>query len=49
MEAAYGQFSSSLPIPAAKLIEVNVPSSSPMTVAAVDLLKFGYIEGEFYA
>ena len=38
-----------LPIPAAKLTEINVPGTSPMVAAAVDLAAAGYTEREFYA
>ncbi len=36
-------------VPAAKLTEVNVPGTTPMSAAAVDLAKAGYTEREFYA
>ncbi|WP_326758988.1 alpha/beta hydrolase domain-containing protein [Streptomyces phaeochromogenes] len=39
----------SLPVSAAKLTEVRVPGTKPMSAAAVDLAKAGYTEREFYA
>jgi hypothetical protein len=38
-----------LPVPAAKLTEINVPVTAPMTAAAIDLAAAGYTEREFYA
>lgn len=38
-----------LPVREAKLTEVNVPNTTPMTAAAVDLAAAGYTEREFYA
>ena len=38
-----------LPVPAAKLTQVNVPGTTPLGAAAVDLKAAGYTEREFYA
>ncbi len=38
-----------LSIPSAKLTEVNVPGTTPMGAAAIDLTAGGYTEREFYA
>ena len=38
-----------LPVPAAKLTQVNVPGTTPLGAAAVDLKATGYTEREFYA
>ncbi|WP_298609031.1 alpha/beta hydrolase domain-containing protein [uncultured Thiothrix sp.] len=46
---AFAQEGTPLPIATAKLIEVNIPDSTPMTAAAIDLAKVGYTEREFYA
>jgi hypothetical protein len=37
------------PMPAAKLTQVNVPGTTPLGAAAVDLKAAGYTEREFYA
>lgn len=36
-------------VPAARLTEVDVPGTTPMSAAAVDLAEAGYTEREFYA
>src|SRR5437870_589641 len=41
--------SGGLPMPAAKLTQVNVPGTTPLGAAAVDLKAAGYTEREFYA
>jgi hypothetical protein len=41
--------SKGLILPAAKLSEVRVPETTPMSAAAVNLAKAGYTEREFYA
>lgn len=38
-----------LPVPAAKLTEIQAPGTKPMTAAAIDLAAVGYTEREFYA
>ncbi len=38
-----------LSVPAAKLTEINVSGTTPMTAAAIDLAAVGYTEREFYA
>lgn len=38
-----------LPVPLAKLTEIQVPGTTPMTAAAIDLAAAGYAEREFYA
>lgn len=43
------QVTTVLPVAAAKLTEINVPGTTPMVAAAIDLAAAGYTEREFYA
>lgn len=47
--AAETKSPAALPVSAAKLTEINVPGTTPMAAAAIDLAAAGYTEREFYA